>query len=243
MWLFHKESAKKSGSVPSNSVQINKVPAVKKLEKRKEKLEDIRCATCGVYFLTWKKLQIHMLDHTSDRPFKCADCGKGFKEESKMKRHMIIHTGAKPFKCKFCEKTFSLKHNMQTHQRIHTGEGFECSYCGLVHQQHTNLRKHEKRHIEQRHIISEDATIRRRQIIDSVRGRPAKNGNGRFETLAKKLQKNSPKEEAASNYDKVLQSFANFDETSAAIDNFISESQSEIEEGLVSNVVETSGIV
>ena len=187
VWLVHKETRNKNvDKAKENNIQKTQE---KKSAVLKEKLEDIKCRICGKYFPNWKKLQLHMLDHTTDRPFKCDECGKGFKEETKLKRHMIIHTGEKPFKCNYCSKAFSLKQNKEIHERLHTGEGFGCSYCGEVFSQKVNLKKHEIKHIRLRHLVTDSPEIRLKQSGVSTKskfkiGSPTKN-NGR--NLAPKL--------------------------------------------------------
>jgi|ERR1712059_71242 len=159
MWLFHREGQNNIiKSEPNVSNNLEKKSAI-----IKEKLEDIKCQLCGKYCPNWKKLQLHMLDHTSDRPYKCDECGKGFKEEAKLKRHKIIHTGEKPFQCAYCSKAFSLKQNKEIHERLHTGDGFPCSYCGEIFTQKVNLKKHQSKHIKLRHVVTENTEIRKMQ--------------------------------------------------------------------------------
>ena len=137
--------------------------------KKLEKLEDIKCKVCNVYFPNWKKLKLHMFDHTSERPFNCEQCGKGFKEESKLKRHSLIHSGLKPHSCQFCNKAFSLKQNRDIHERLHTGSGFSCSYCQEIFSQKVNLRKHESKHEKMKHSKSSDPKVREDQT--TIKGR------------------------------------------------------------------------
>lgn len=153
---------------PSPKESIQKSP---NSNSKLEKLEDIKCKVCNVYFPNWKKLQLHMFDHTSERPFNCEKCGRGFKEESKLKRHSLIHSGLKPFSCQFCKKSFSLKQNRDIHERLHTGSGFSCSYCQEIFSQKVNLRKHESKHEMMEHIKSMDPKVREDQT--TIKGRKA----------------------------------------------------------------------
>ena len=168
-WLLHKDARSQSQSKTKNLHR--KTIEEKRSALKREKLEDIRCKVCGKYFLNWKKLQLHMLDHTADRPFKCEECGKGFKEESKLKRHSLIHTGEKPFSCSYCAKSFSLKQNKEIHERLHTGEGFECGYCGDIFSQKVNLRKHEIKHERLRHVMTEHRGRRESQACVGTRNK------------------------------------------------------------------------
>ena len=168
-WLLHQDAGTKvSGKTPHLQ---GKSVEERRSAQRREKLEDIKCSVCGKYFLNWKKLQLHMLDHTSDRPFKCRECGKGFKEESKLKRHSVIHTGEKPFDCSYCGKSFSLKQNKEIHERLHTGEGFECGYCGEIFSQKVNLRKHEIKHERRSHVMTEISSLRASQACTGTKNR------------------------------------------------------------------------
>lgn len=155
-----------------NNINENKKESPSKTQdsnSKLEKLEDIKCKVCNVYFPNWKKLQLHMFDHTSERPFSCEKCGRGFKEESKLKRHYLIHNGLKPFSCKFCNKAFSLKQNRDIHERLHTGSGYSCSFCQEIFSQKVNLRKHESKHEMMKHIKSTDPKIREEQT--TIKGR------------------------------------------------------------------------
>jgi DNA-directed RNA polymerase subunit M/transcription elongation factor TFIIS len=42
-----------------------------------EKFEDMKCKICGFEATTWKQLQVHVMDHTKERPYKCDICKKG----------------------------------------------------------------------------------------------------------------------------------------------------------------------
>ena len=46
--------------------------------------------------------QVHLRDHTSDKPYQCLHCEAKFKVKSCMKDHVNIHTGAKPYLCNIC---------------------------------------------------------------------------------------------------------------------------------------------
>ena len=168
IWLHHKHE---NIEIDKTSPQSKLMNINTKCASRKEKLEDIKCNICKKYFPNWKRLQLHMYDHTSDRPFNCQECGKGFKEESKLKRHSLIHSGMKPFKCSYCNKTFSLKQNKDIHERLHTGTGFQCQYCVEMFSQKVNLRKHELKHEKLNHIKTNNSELKERQTIGTVRNK------------------------------------------------------------------------
>ena len=174
IWLHHKNENIETDKTQPNS-KINNIDT--KCASRKEKLEDIKCNLCNKYFPNWKRLQMHMYDHTSDRPFNCQECGKGFKEESKLKRHSLIHSGMKPFQCSFCGKTFSLKQNKDIHERLHTGTGFQCQYCKEMFSQKVNLRKHEIKHEKLNHIKTNNLDIQVKQTIGTIKNKLKSNEN------------------------------------------------------------------
>ena len=161
--LMHNIAINKiSHEIPKNPITSN---------SKLEKLEDIKCKVCNEYFPNWKRLQLHMFDHTSERPFNCEECGRGFKEESKLRRHSLIHSGLKPFSCKFCNKVFSLKQNKDIHERLHTGSGFPCSYCKEIFSQKVNLRKHESKHETMKHVKTSNSKVKEHQTSFGSRKR------------------------------------------------------------------------
>ena len=175
IWLHHNKETKS---------QITKISTASdeksnRYYSRQEKLQDIKCKTCGKYFPNWKSLQLHVLDHTSDRPYMCQECGKGFKEESKLKRHSLIHSGIKPFSCNYCRKSFSLKQNRDIHERLHTGTGFPCDYCNETLSQKVNLRKHELKHEKLNHVKSNNPHVKEKQSCISSKRKIDTNGNKR----------------------------------------------------------------
>ena len=56
----------------------------------------LNCCTFSCWY------QVHLRDHTSDKPYQCPHCEAKFKVKSCMKDHVNIHTGAKPYLCNIC---------------------------------------------------------------------------------------------------------------------------------------------
>ena len=78
-WLTHSVTgADLKASKGGQGVPIN-VPLPTKEDKLYEKYEDMKCTICGKYSSNWKALQLHMLAHTNQTPYKCDICGKGFR--------------------------------------------------------------------------------------------------------------------------------------------------------------------
>ena len=77
-WFEHSTTGGNIRIKPSQGIPI-KVPLPTKKEKLDEKLDDMTCSVCGKICLNWKNLEVHMLAHTNETPFKCEICGKGFR--------------------------------------------------------------------------------------------------------------------------------------------------------------------
>ena len=73
-WLVHRR-------VPRPVVVVDDERALDraaaKLKRAQERFEDMTCSLCGMEATSWKQLNIHMMDHSKERPFKCEECGKG----------------------------------------------------------------------------------------------------------------------------------------------------------------------
>ena len=87
-WFEHSTTGGNFRIKASQAIPIS-VPLPTKKEKLDEKLEDMKCSVCGKICLNWKNLEVHMLAHTNQNPFKCEVCGKGFRV-SKRKHSAIV---------------------------------------------------------------------------------------------------------------------------------------------------------
>lgn len=47
-------------------------------------------------------LQLHMRQHTGEKPFICEHCDYRTGDHNSLRRHRMRHTGAKPYKCPHC---------------------------------------------------------------------------------------------------------------------------------------------
>ena len=66
--------------------------------QQQEKFDDMACKACGFVAQTWKQLQLHLMDHTNERPFKCDWQGCDYTSAAKVNgQGTCTHTGKKPF--------------------------------------------------------------------------------------------------------------------------------------------------
>ena len=77
-WFEHSNTGGNFRIKASQGIPIS-VPLPTKKDKLDEKYEDMKCSVCSKVCLNWKNLEVHMLAHTNETPFKCEQCGKGFR--------------------------------------------------------------------------------------------------------------------------------------------------------------------
>ncbi|XP_067139027.1 zinc finger and BTB domain-containing protein 14-like [Centruroides vittatus] len=57
------------------------------------------CEFCSKCFSYKSNLELHLIKHSNERPFRCRMCDKGFKYKCTLNIHERSHRGEKPFKC------------------------------------------------------------------------------------------------------------------------------------------------
>ena len=63
------------------------------------------CPVCKASFSKVGNLNVHILIHSDEKPYKCAHCERGFSHQSTLKSHVLIHNGEKPQSCSRCDYT------------------------------------------------------------------------------------------------------------------------------------------
>ena len=63
------------------------------------------CAVCRASFSKVGNLNVHVLIHSDEKPYKCVHCERGFSHQSTLKSHVLIHSGQKPQSCGRCDYT------------------------------------------------------------------------------------------------------------------------------------------
>lgn len=68
------------------------------------------CSYCEHQFDCQCKLDLHILTHTKEKPFKCTfkNCDREFNRQHHLDQHILTHSSnPKPFKCTICKGSFS----------------------------------------------------------------------------------------------------------------------------------------
>ncbi|XP_071052389.1 gastrula zinc finger protein XlCGF57.1-like [Onthophagus taurus] len=121
-----------------------------KIHEKKEGDPDLLkhiCVYCKSEFPDAVTLDVHIKQHTGDKPFLCTVCGKSFEERYKLDLHLRSHTGEKPFTCEICQNKYVSKANLNVHMRSHTNERpFACEFCGKAFRHSSVLTRHKRLH-------------------------------------------------------------------------------------------------
>ena len=103
-----------------------------------------QCSDCERAFDRLAKLNLHLLTHTNERPFKCLykGCECTFNRKQYLKTHELSHTdNPKPFRCTHCRKGFATDSSRKRHENKLHGiqpaisieqDEMECELCGIV---------------------------------------------------------------------------------------------------------------
>lgn len=99
------------------SVGVN----ISELPPAEEKLSELKCSACNVYFNKWKLYVQHIESGHPDLGYSCMMCYRKFQKKSHLKRHMVTHQIVKPHSCDLCDKGFSRLEQLVRHKNDHSG--------------------------------------------------------------------------------------------------------------------------
>ena len=109
------------------------------------------CSECNEKFKRKQNLKSHMLVHTEEHPYKCTECDEAFKRPSNLKSHMLVHTVELPYTCTECNEKFKRKHDLKSHMLVHTEEyPYKCTECDETFKRPNNLKSHMRVHCGER---------------------------------------------------------------------------------------------
>ncbi|GJQ67540.1 hypothetical protein Trydic_g8352 [Trypoxylus dichotomus] len=118
------------------------------------------CDYCKSEFPDAATLDVHIKQHTGDRPFLCERpftceiCKNGYVSKASLKIHMRTHTNERPFACEFCGKAFRQSGDLTSHKRLHgTEKPIECSVCQKRFTTVMKLKYHMRNHTGERPYV------------------------------------------------------------------------------------------
>ncbi|KAK0094189.1 hypothetical protein PV326_011607 [Microctonus aethiopoides] len=80
-------------------------------------------------------LQMHLRQHTGDKPFNCDICDFKTGDHNSLRRHIMRHTGVRPYKCPHCSysaiQSSSYKNHLRSKHPSSSGL-FTCKICPFI---------------------------------------------------------------------------------------------------------------
>ncbi|RZB40885.1 zf-H2C2 2 domain containing protein [Asbolus verrucosus] len=118
------------------------------LPKGHKSPENVECPICkGVYLKS--SLEVHIRNHSGQRPFACLICNKDFTTKWNLKLHKWTHASrvSKPFKCDQCKGAFIRESDYVAHMNSHKSiRPYTCNHCGAQFIRKYNCQRHVKEH-------------------------------------------------------------------------------------------------
>ena len=110
--------------------------------------ENVECPICkGVYLKS--SLEVHIRNHSGQRPYACLICNKDFTTKWNLKLHKWTHASrvSKPFKCDQCKGAFIRESDYIAHMNSHKSiRPYTCNHCGAQFIRKYNCQRHVKEH-------------------------------------------------------------------------------------------------
>jgi uncharacterized Zn-finger protein len=110
--------------------------------------ENVECPICkGVYLKS--SLEVHIRNHSGQRPYACLICNKDFTTKWNLKLHKWTHASrvSKPFKCDQCKGAFIRESDYTAHMNSHKSiRPYTCNHCGAQFIRKYNCQRHVKEH-------------------------------------------------------------------------------------------------
>lgn len=116
--------------------------------KEERSAENVECPICkGVYLRS--SLEVHIRNHSGQRPFTCLICNKDFTTKWNLKLHKWTHASrtSKPYRCDQCKGAFIRETDYVAHMNSHKSvRPYTCNYCGAQFIRKYNCQRHVKEH-------------------------------------------------------------------------------------------------
>ena len=124
--------------------------SIENLKKHIKYMHDFQdwhmCSKCDYKARQKVHLDVHLVKHSQEKPFKCDLCEFATTSKFNITRHKAnLHSKDKPYTCKSCEKSFIQEQFLIRHTRIHTGEKpYKCDACPFKAALKGDVKTHKK---------------------------------------------------------------------------------------------------